>query len=147
MTTEAPDITVIRAPAPSPLLQAAFELRLDVFVGEQKVPVEEEIDADDATATHFVAVHEGEVAGTLRVVFQPEHASIGRVAVRRDRRGLGIARRMIETAMAHCRADGVDRFHLSAQCDKLGLYEKLGFTAFGPQYMDAGIPHRAMRTY
>ncbi|AWN55658.1 GNAT family N-acetyltransferase [Methylobacterium sp. 17Sr1-1] len=126
-------------------------LRHAVFVVEQGVPADEEIDADDPVATHFVALVEGEVVGTLRVVFKPEHAEIpecakiGRVAVRRDRRGSGIARRMMLHAMAHCREIGVDRFVLAAQTDKLGFYETLGFVAFGPDFMDGGIPHRAMR--
>lgn len=141
------EITVIRVPVPSSLAEAAFKLRHDVFVAEQQVPPEIEIDADDPTATHFIAIREGEVVGTLRIVFKPEHAKIGRVAVRSEQRGLGIARRMMEAAMDHCRATGADRFYLAAQADKLGLYEKLGFVPFGPKFMDAGMPHQAMRTY
>lgn len=124
-----------------------MELRHDVFVVEQGVPVEEEIDKYDPTATHFVAIYEGEVVGTLRVIFMPEHAKIGRVAVRHERRGLGIARHMMTATMEYCRATGVERFFLTAQIDKLGLYEKLGFVAFGQQFLDAGIPHLAMKTY
>jgi len=146
MTTPA-DIAVLRAPAFSTLCNAAFRLRKDVFVREQNVPEEIEHDADDLTATHFVAVAAGEVVGTLRVVFKPEHAKIGRVAVDRDWRGRGIARTMMVTAMDYCRQRGVDRFYLTAQTDKTGLYEKLGFTAFGEEFMDAGIPHLAMSTY
>ncbi|MFC0406797.1 GNAT family N-acetyltransferase [Roseomonas elaeocarpi] len=139
--------SVIRVPAASTLGRAALALRHAVFVVEQGVPADEEVDEYDPAATHFVAIHEGEVVGTLRVVLLPEHAKIGRVAVRQDRRGSGIARQMLTAAMAHCRALGVERFFLAAQIDKLGLYEKLGFTAFGPQFMDAGIPHLAMKTY
>lgn len=144
---QTPEVHVIRVPTASALGKAAFALRHEVFVIEQEVPVEEEIDEYDPAATHFVAIHEGEVIGTLRVVFLPEHAKIGRVAVRADSRGSGIARRMMEVAMSACRAYGVDRFYLAAQTDKLGLYEKLGFVACGSEFMDAGIPHLAMRTY
>lgn len=146
MTTP-PDILVFEVPVFSMLCNAAFRLRHEVFVFEQNVPADMENDADDLTATHFVAVAAGEVVGTLRVVFKPEHAKIGRVAVARDWRGRGIARTMMLTAMDRCRARGVDRFYLAAQIDKLGLYEKLGFTAFGERFLDAGIPHLAMRTY
>lgn len=143
---------IVRVPAASPLGEAAMALRHDVFVVEQGVPADEEIDGDDPVAIHFVALVEGEVVGTLRVVVKPEqagtpeHAKIGRVAVRRDRRGSGIARRMMLRAMAHGREIGVDRFFLTAQTDKLGFYEKLGFVAFGPDFMDGGMPHRAMKT-
>ncbi|MDQ8726235.1 GNAT family N-acetyltransferase [Bradyrhizobium sp. LHD-71] len=146
--SEAPSETnVVRVPASSTLGREALALRHEVFVLEQGVPVEEEIDEDDATATHFVAIYEGEIVGTLRVVFRPEHAKIGRVVVRRERRELGIARRMMIFAMEYCKALGVNRFYLTAQVDKLGLYEKLGFVTFGPQFLDAGIPHLAMKTY
>jgi predicted GNAT family N-acyltransferase len=139
--------SVVRVPVSSTLGKAALELRLEVFVVEQGVPLEEEIDEHDPDATHFVAIHEGEVAGTLRVVFLPEHAKIGRVAVRHECRGLGIARHMMTAAMEYCRTLGVNRFFLTAQVDKLGLYEKLGFVSLGEQFLDAGIPHLAMKTY
>ncbi|KKC40897.1 acetyltransferase [Devosia epidermidihirudinis] len=141
------DITVLIAPPFSTLCNAAFALRREVFVWEQKVPEEEEHDADDLTATHFVAIADGEVVGTLRVINKPEHAKIGRVAVRLSWRGRGIAKTMMLAAMEHCRAKGRDRFYLTAQSDKLSFYEKLGYAAFGPEFFDGGMPHRAMRTY
>lgn len=140
-------LTILPVPVFSALCNAAFALRRDVFVGEQHVPEEEEHDAHDLTATHFVALMQGEVVGTLRLLYLPEHIKIGRVAVHRARRGKGVARAMIETAMAHARQGGHERFYLTAQSDKLGLYEKLGFVAFGPEFMDGGMPHRAMRDY
>ncbi|TNC12894.1 GNAT family N-acetyltransferase [Methylobacterium terricola] len=147
MSAAPSETDIIRVPASSTLGKAALKLRHEVFVVEQGVPVEVEIDADDPTATHFVALVEGEIAGTLRVVFKPEHAKIGRVVVHRDRRGSGIARKMMICAMDYCRGIGVGRFYLTAQTDKLGFYEKLGFAAFGAEFMDAGIPHLAMKTY
>lgn len=141
------DITILTAPVFSTLANAAFAVRREVFVWEQKVPQEEELDHYDLTATHYVAVAEGEVVGTLRLIAQPEHTKIGRVAVRQTWRGKGVARKLIETAMSDMRATGKDRFYLTAQSDKLALYEKLGFVAFGPEFYDGGMPHRAMRDY
>lgn len=141
------DITVLLVPVFSTLCNAAFTLRREVFVWEQKVPEEEEHDTYDMTAAHYVAVVEGEVVGTLRVIELPEHIKIGRVAVRQAFRGRGVARRLMDKAMADAKARGHERFYLTAQSDKLGLYEKLGFVAFGPEFMDGGMPHRAMRTY
>ena len=111
------------------------------------MPEAEENDADDLTAIHFVAIAQGEVVGTLRLIDRPEHVKIGRVAVRGSFRGQGIARAMMTAAMDHARAQGRDRFYLTAQSDKLGMYEKLGFAAFGPEFLDGGMPHRAMRSY
>ncbi|SFV27362.1 Predicted N-acyltransferase, GNAT family [Devosia crocina] len=141
------EITVLPVPVFSTLCNAAFALRREVFVWEQKVPEEEEHDSYDMTATHYVAVADGEVVGTLRVIALEEHIKIGRVAVRQAFRGRGVARRLMDQAMADARAKGEDRFFLTAQSDKLGLYEKLGFVAFGPEFTDGGMPHRAMRTY
>jgi predicted GNAT family N-acyltransferase len=139
--------TILVVPPFSTLCNVAFALRREVFVWEQKVPEEEEHDADDMTATHFVAVLEGEVVGTLRMIDKPEHLKIGRVAVRSLFRGRGIARLMMLAAMEHGRAQGQDRFYLTAQTDKIGMYEKLGFVAFGEEFQDGGMPHLAMRTY
>lgn len=138
---------IVSVPVFSTLCNAAFALRREVFVFEQKVPEEEEHDVDDLTATHFVAICAGEVVGTLRMIEKAEHIKIGRVAVHAHWRGRGIARKMLETAMTYQRERGRDRFYLGAQTDKLGFYERLGFVAFGPEFMDGGMPHRAMRTY
>ena len=141
------EITVLRVPAFSSLCNLAFNIRREVFVWEQHVPEELEHDEYDATATHFVAIIEGEVVGTLRVVDLPEHAKIGRVAVRAQFRGRGVAKAMMLAAMQAARDGGQDRLYLTAQTDKLAMYEKLGFVAFGEVFDDAGMPHRAMRTY
>lgn len=140
-------ITVLIVPPFSTLCNAAFALRREVFVWEQKVPEAEEHDADDLTCTHLVAVVEGEVVGTLRLIDKPEHVKIGRVAVRQAFRGHGIAKTMMLAAMDHARANGNQRFYLTAQTDKLGMYEKLGFVAYGAEFQDGGMPHRAMKTY
>ena len=141
------DLTILIVPPFSTLCNAAFALRREVFVWEQKVPEEMENDEYDLTATHFVAVLAGEVVGTLRVIAQPEHHKIGRVAVHQAFRGRGIAKAMMLAAMSHARVAGSDRFYLTAQTDKLGMYEKLGFVAYGDIFDDAGIPHLSMRTY
>ncbi len=141
------DLIITPVPVFSTLCNAAFALRRDVFVREQKVPEEEEHDQYDLTATHFAAIAEGEVVGTLRLIIQPQHVKIGRVAVHSSFRGRGIARKMMHAAMDHARAEGHSRFYLTAQSDKLGFYESLGFAAFGPEIIDGGMPHRAMRDY
>lgn len=141
------DLVILPVPVFSTLANAAFALRKEVFVWEQKVPETVERDSYDLTATHYVAIAEGNVIGTLRLIEQPEHIKIGRVAVHQAWRGKGVARQLVEKAMADTRALGHDRFYLTAQSDKLGLYEKLGFVAFGPEFIEGGMPHRAMRDY
>jgi predicted GNAT family N-acyltransferase len=139
--------TLLTVPIHSDLGLLALALRREVFIHEQKVPADEEFDAADFTSTHVVALVEGNVAGTLRFIFTPEHVKIGRVAVRREQRGRGIAAGMMRWAMDFARARGESRFYLAAQIDKLGFYERFGFRAFGEQFDDGGMPHRSMKTY
>ncbi|MEO6394865.1 MAG: GNAT family N-acetyltransferase [Devosia sp.] len=140
-------LTILTIPFGSDLGVLAMALRHDVFVVEQHVPEEVEADAYDATATHVVAIEAGMVVGALRMLYLVEHVKIGRVAVRADARGRGIASAMMHHAMQLARSRGETKFYLTAQIDKLALYEKLGFVAYGDQFQDGGMPHLAMKTY
>ncbi|MBE1295641.1 MAG: GNAT family N-acetyltransferase [Rhodobacteraceae bacterium] len=125
--------------------EICFRLRFEVFVDEQNVPVEEEIDALDDAATHLLATQNGQPIGTARIVFDGETAKIGRVCVAKAGRGTGLGKALIEKAVEIAEdTPGVTRAKLGAQVQALGFYEKLGFAAFGPVYDDAGIDHRDM---
>ena len=138
---------ILSVPISSDLGALAHEVRRQVFILEQGVPETLERDAYDATAIHMVAIDDGDVIGTLRIVVLPEHAKFGRVAVLQKARGKGIATAMMRAAMALAHVRGETRFYLTAQTDKIGLYEKLGFTAYGDEFEEGGMPHRAMKTY
>jgi predicted GNAT family N-acyltransferase len=140
-----PLITIV--PLFSDLGNLGLALRREVFVHEQHVPPEEEFDSYDLTATHVVALDDGNVVGALRILFLDEHVKFGRVVVAASARGKGIASRMMRFAMDHAIARGESRFYLTAQTDKLALYEKLGFIAYGEEFQDGGMPHLAMKTY
>jgi len=138
-------LAILTAPVFSTLCNQAFRLRRDVFIVEQRVPADEEFDICDLTATHVVALSEGEVCGTLRVIHDEEHIKIGRVVVSIPARGRGVASAMIAYAIG-LQTPG-SRFYLTAQADKTALYEKFGFVAFGDLFDDGGMPHIAMKTY
>ncbi|TNJ42242.1 GNAT family N-acetyltransferase [Phaeobacter sp. B1627] len=127
-------------------LDSCLRLRFEVFVGEQGVPVEEERDAHDDRATHLLATRDdGTPVGTARILFDGETAKIGRVCVVKAARGTGLGAQLIEACVAEARNRlGVTTVKLGAQMQALGFYEKLGFAAFGPVYLDAGIDHRDM---
>ncbi|MEX0305706.1 MAG: GNAT family N-acetyltransferase [Leisingera sp.] len=126
-------------------LETCFALRHKVFVAEQGVPVEEEQDALDASATHLLAVHDGIPVGTARIVLKGDTAKIGRVCVLQSARGTGLGAKLIEAAVETAKHQpGITKAKLGAQLHAIGFYEKLGFTAFGPVYDDAGIDHRDM---
>jgi predicted GNAT family N-acyltransferase len=141
------DAVVLTVPVFSTLCNEAFKLRRAVFIVEQKVPADEEFDSDDIAAHHVVAVRDGEVCGTLRVIHTKEHVKIGRVAVDMGARGHGIASAMLDHAMNTHRAARDNRFYLAAQSDKVALYERFGFNAFGDEFLDGGMPHLAMKNY
>ncbi len=125
--------------------EACLALRHSVFVQEQGVPIEEEQDALDATATHLMARDGDTPVGTARIVFQNDTAKVGRVCVLERARGTGLGADLIRATVDIAReTPGISRVKLGAQIQALGFYEKLGFQAFGPTYDDAGIDHRDM---
>lgn len=124
---------------------SCYALRHQVFVGEQGVPIEEEVDDLDQTATHLMAKEDGTPVGTARVVYQGEIAKIGRVCVLKSARGTGLGAKLIEAAVQIAKEQpGVTKAKLGAQLHALGFYEKLGFSVYGPVFLDAGIEHRDM---
>ncbi|GLP87295.1 GNAT family N-acetyltransferase [Tritonibacter mobilis] len=126
-------------------LEACLKLRFEVFVDEQGVPVEEERDALDDTATHLLALQDDTPVGTARIVFQDDTAKIGRVCVVKTARGTGLGAKLIEACVNVARNQaGITRAKLGAQTHAIGFYEKLGFEVYGPVYLDAGIDHRDM---
>lgn len=141
------ELTILSVPITSDLGKLAHDVRRRVFIVEQKVPEAVERDDYDAEAVHLVAIDSGNVVGTLRIVFLPEHAKFGRVAVLRQARGKGIATEMMRAAMTTARERGESRFYLTSQSDKVALYEKLGFVAYGDEFEEGGMPHRTMKTY
>lgn len=120
----------------------AAPIRFVVFVNEQKVPAEIELDEHDAACVHVIARAEGRAVGTGRLL--PD-AHIGRMAVLKEWRGRGVGAAMLNTLIAKARARGDQEVSLSAQSHALDFYRKQGFVEEGPQYLDAGIPHQTMR--
>ncbi|WP_108643852.1 GNAT family N-acetyltransferase [Fuscovulum blasticum] len=120
-------------------------LRRTVFIEEQGVSEADEVDDLDDVAIHLLARVVGEPVGTARLLVQGETGKIGRVCVLAQARGTGLGAALIRAALDELRRQpGVVKARLGAQTHALGFYERLGFTATGPEYMDAGIPHRDM---
>ncbi|WP_030680837.1 GNAT family N-acetyltransferase [Streptomyces cellulosae] len=136
--------------------EACFAVRTEVFVGEQGVPEDIEYDAYDADAVHVLAVREdGLPLGTGRLLHGEAAAaktggdlsvgSLGRLAVTKAARGLGVGAALVGAIEEAARARGLTAVDLHAQTHALGFYERLAYVAYGPEFLDAGIPHRAMR--
>lgn len=123
---------------------ACAAIRRRVFIEEQNVPEDLELDEFDATALHLLATCRGRPIGTARLLIAGDSAKIGRVAVLPEARGTGAGVALMRAALDELRARGVRVAKLGAQTHAIGFYERLGFTAHGPEYDDAGIPHRDM---
>ncbi len=151
------ELAVVRTPEE---LAEALAVRRAVFVEEQGVPLAEEIDERDIDpreaigVVHLLGRLDGRAVCTGRLdlagapgagvpeVGPPAH--ITRVAVLREHRGRGLGARLMEALHEQARACGLGAVALNAQLQALGFYERLGYRAHGPVFLDAGIEHRAM---
>ncbi|MFJ9587108.1 GNAT family N-acetyltransferase [Streptomyces acidicola] len=136
--------------------EACFAVRKEVFVVEQGVPQDLEYDAYDSDAVHVLAVRDdGVPLGTGRLLYGEAAAaktdgdltvgSLGRLAVTREARGLGVGAALVRAVEEAARERRLAAVDLHAQTHALGFYERLGYVAYGAEFPDAGIPHRAMR--
>ncbi|MBD2260963.1 GNAT family N-acetyltransferase [Pseudanabaena sp. FACHB-2040] len=121
--------------------EVIHSIRYDVFVQEQQVPADIEIDRWDPLSIHVLARQAGQAVGTGRLL--PD-GHIGRVAVRRPWRHQGIGRLLMEQLLQTAREEGHPQVVLSAQCHAINFYQKLGFQEEGKVYLEAGIKHIKM---
>jgi predicted GNAT family N-acyltransferase len=130
-------------------MRIACDIRTRVFVDEQGVPPDEEIDAHDLSdrdAVHALAYAEpGNPIGAGRFyIAEPGVAQIGRMAVLASARGTGAGAALLEALVAEARRRGFARAHLHAQTHARGFYLKGGFHDDGAIMWDAGIEHQPM---
>ncbi len=132
--------------APTTDIATCRALRRVVFIEEQGVSEADEVDDLDGESIHLIARHEGKPVGCARLLVRGDTGKVGRVCVLAEARGTGLGAALMRAAVDEFRKiPGVSVVKLGAQTHALGFYERLGFAAFGPEYMDAGIPHRDMQ--
>ncbi len=125
------------------LEKAASDIRMKVFVKEQGVPADIEMDAMDASSLHAIAVDlAGRPVGTGRLL--PD-GHIGRMAVLPKHRGKGIGGAILSSLLEVSFQRGDEEAVLSAQVQAVPFYTRFGFEAEGDEYEEAGIPHVVMR--
>ena len=125
-------------------LEDAYAVRQAVFVHEQNIDETEEYDGTDSACVHLVAYEDGAPIATGRIMILADEYVIGRVAVLKAHRGKGLGAGIMQALIEACCAMGGDRQTLHSQAHARGFYEKLGFVAYGEEFMEAGIPHIAM---
>lgn len=123
----------------------AFAIRKKVFVEEQGVPLHLECDAEDATATHFIMYEDDKPVGAARLrSIEQTVAKFERVCILQDQRGKKLGALMMQEMEKHAISIDKQLLKLHAQSYAVPFYEKLGYIVTSPEFMDAGIPHRAM---
>ena len=120
-------------------------LRLRVFVEEQNISIEDEIDEFDDEATHIIATHLSTPVGTARILEDSKIGKIGRVCVISEHRGTGLGKALVETSFDEiCKRPHLTSAKLGAQEYAIPFYQKIGFSVVGDVYLDAGIRHFEM---
>lgn len=118
-------------------------VRFEVFVDEQRVPAEIEMDDRDPDCVHFLALEGERPVGTVRIDLG-KAGKVGRLAVLADFRGRGIGTALMEACHAVARSRGLETVWCHAQVAAEPFYRSLGYLAEGEQFDEAGIPHRRM---
>ena len=125
-------------------LDAALALRERVFCGEQGVTPAADRDGRDGESTHLVAVEDGRVIGTCRLLPRGDVVRLGRLAVEADQRGRGIASKILGLADEVSRGLGARRIDLHAQTYAIELYRTDGYVETGDRFVEEGIEHVSM---
>ena len=126
-------------------MEAAVGIRFRVFVDEQAVPPEIELDEYDAQATHAIAVEDGDAMGTGRMFLEDGAARIGRMAVDSAHRRRGVGGLILRFLEDEAKIQGATEIVLHAQDYVKAFYAAHGYTEHGGMFMEAGILHVEMR--
>jgi len=124
-------------------LDQAIAIRKKVFIEEQNVPIDIEIDGLDDEAEHVIAYVGEEPIGCARIRFNT-YAKLERIAVMKDHRGKGFGRKITEFLIDYCKQKNVDEIRLHAQMYTADFYKKLGFLERGKTFFEADIEHIEM---
>ncbi len=125
-------------------ISEVLALRVEVFVNEQNVPPEIELDSEDAHAIHIIAKDGELTVGCARVILSGNEAHIGRLAVKKSYRRHGVGSAICSFIVDLCRERSVMYIWLNSQLHAVGFYEKLGFVPEGENFFEAGIEHIKM---
>ncbi|HEX5910346.1 MAG TPA: GNAT family N-acetyltransferase [Thermoleophilaceae bacterium] len=137
----------MRAPSSDAEMEAAMELRHEVFCVEQGVTVEADRDGMDPQAEHLVAEQDGRVVGTCRLLIDGHVARLGRMVVSRSVRGRGVGGLILAEADRVAAAHGATRILLHAQVAARGVYDRAGYLPTSDVFVEEGIEHVSMEKH
>ncbi|MBK66094.1 MAG: GNAT family N-acetyltransferase [Chloroflexi bacterium] len=126
----------------------AFGLRIEVFIFEQKCPIEEEFDNYDNPASEsiqFIVEEDGKCIGTARIVNYKDKIKIERVCISKDKRKLNVGSKLMNHIHNYLIKNGIKIIEISAQITAINFYKKLGYIEEGVEYIEARIRHIKMK--
>ncbi|MEH7177543.1 GNAT family N-acetyltransferase [Neobacillus vireti] len=128
-------------------LQAAFEIRKQVFVEEQGVPLADEFDEFDqlkGKCEHILVYYNDEAVGTGRVRWVEGYGKLERICILKPYRKYGLGKVIITTLEQIAEENGSTQVKLHGQTQAEGFYKKLGYQTSSNEFMEDGIPHYLM---
>lgn len=125
-------------------LKEAYSVRTTVFVDEQNVPMEEEIDQYEDEATHFVLYDEGTPIGAGRFRVVDGFGKVERICVLKQYRKTGAGKIIMNGIEKFATEKGLRKLKLNAQTHAIPFYAGLGYEVVSEEFLDAGIPHKTM---
>lgn len=125
-------------------LNDAFDIRKRVFVEEQHVDAEEEIDEFENESVHFVLYDENKAVGAGRFRIINGKGKVERICILPTYRGKGAGKLVMDAIQDYAASQNIHLLKLNAQTHAIHFYEKLGYEVVSEEFMDAGIPHKTM---
>jgi predicted GNAT family N-acyltransferase len=125
-------------------LEDAFSVRRTVFIDEQNVPAEEEIDHHEDESIHFVLYQQGSPIGAGRFRVVDGYGKVERICVVKEARKSGAGKAVMTGVENYARENGVQKLKLNAQTHAIPFYAGLGYEVVSEEFLDAGIPHKTM---
>ncbi|MDQ0215636.1 putative GNAT family N-acyltransferase [Oikeobacillus pervagus] len=125
-------------------LQQVFNVRKTVFVQEQNVSLEEEIDEFEHSAIHFLLKEEEQALGAGRFRILNGIGKVERICVLKELRGKGAGKKIMQAIEQYAKNQSIPLLKLNAQMHAIPFYENLGYRVVSEEFLDAGIPHKTM---
>ena len=125
-------------------LEKVIEIRKNVFIKEQNVPLDIEIDGLDSEAEHFIVYLDDEPIGCARIRTNKNSAKLERISIIKQHRGKGFGKKLTKFLIDYCRKKNFNEIFLHSQTNVTKFYEKIGFKVRGEPFFEADIEHMEM---
>ena len=126
-------------------INIAFKIRKEIFIKEQNIPKNLEIDGSDKYAKNMILTIDNKPIGTGRLIEIDNKMYIGRIAILKEYRKKGYATKIINFLLDEAKNMGYNEVFIHSQLHAKEFYEKIGFKAFGEEFLEANIPHINMK--